>query len=215
MKKILLTLLILNIFTMTTASAVGIANPFKKEEKNKPEPVKVSLENENTTKQAMIYYVDNDLENSLKLFLTVPEEERTSMNWFFIGNILQDQGKNSEAIFMYKNAIALDEKNYKAHYNLANMYLDDEKANMAVAEYKKVIEIKPDNPYVHYNLGCAYVKLGELRKAKNSFIYAIDLKNTEADFHYNLAYVYKKLKNEKKAQLYLGYYNQILEQQLD
>ncbi len=166
------------------------------------------------TSQANVLYAENDINNAFNLLLSIPEEERTAQNWLLLGNILQDQGKIDEAVFMFNRAIQVDDTFYKAYYNLGNIYLQDGRPNMAIEQYKKVIKLKPEYPYAHYNLGCAYIKLGKLGKAKYELLTAIDLKNTVADFHYNLAYVYKQQKKEKQAKIYLDYYNKIIENQI-
>lgn len=165
------------------------------------------------TNQANILYAGNEINSALNLFLSIPEEERTAQNWLLIGNILQDQSKTDEAVFMYNKAIQTDDKYYKAYYNLGNIYLKDNKPNMAIEQYKQVIKLKPDYPYAHYNLGCAYIKLGKYSKAKYELLLATDYKNTVPDFHYNLAYVYKKLNKPKEAQRYIEYYNKLMENQ--
>ena len=180
--------------------------------KNVKTETAVPNEFENISKQATVLYAQNDIKNAFRLLLTIPEENRTAQDWLLMGNILQDENKNSEAVFMYQKSILADENYYKAYYNLANIYLNEDKPNLAIKEYKKALNLEPNSPYIYYNLGCAYVKTGELKKARNAFLSAIQLKNTVADFHYNLAYVYKKLKNEKNAKLYLEYYNKLTEQ---
>ena len=82
-------------------------------------------------------YAENSIKDAFNLLLSIPEEERSSENWLLMGNILQDEGKVDDAIFMYNNAIATDEKNYKAHYNLGNIFLEQDKPNLAIAEFKK------------------------------------------------------------------------------
>ncbi len=184
------------------------------EQKKEVSKVVQSEQTQTITSQANVLYAENDINNAFNLFLSIPEEERTAQNWLLLGNILQDQGKIDEAIFMYNKAIQVDETFYKAYYNLGNIYLQDGRPNMAVEQYKKVIKLKPEYAYAHYNLGCAYIKLGKLGKAKFELLTAIDLKNTVADFHYNLAYVYKQQKKEKQAKIYLDYYNKIIENQI-
>ncbi len=169
---------------------------------------------QNITNQANIFYAENDIKSAFNLFLSIPENERSAQNWLLLGNILQDQGKIDEAIFMYNRAIQLDDKYYKAHYNLGNIYLQDGRPNMAIEQYKKVIKLNPEYAYAHYNLGCAYIKLGKYSKAKFELLTATDLKNTVPDFHYNLAYVYKQLKKEKQAKQYLEYYNKLIMEQM-
>jgi len=155
-------------------------------------------------------YAANKIDNAFNLLLSIPQEERTAQQWLIMGNIMQDTGKGGDAEFMYEHAINADPKNYKAYYNLANLYLANGKPNMAIEKYKAALKIKNDFAYAHYNLGCAYIKIGELRKAKNALLDAIYFKSTEPDFHYNLAYVYKKLNKPKDAQMYIGFYNKLI-----
>ena len=165
--------------------------------------------------QAKLLYADNNITESFNALLSIPEEERSAENWLLLGNILQDKGRNDDAVFMYTQSILKDDKFYKAHYNLGNCYLNDDKPNMAIEEYKKVLKIRPEYAYAHYNLGCAYIKLGKYKKAKNAFLDAIYFKNTEPDFYYNLAYVYKKLNKAKDAQAYTEIYNKLIENQIE
>lgn len=160
-----------------------------------------------------ILYAENNIKEAFELLLSIPEENRTAQNWLLMGNILQDQGKLDEAVFMYNHSIASDEKYYKAHYNLANIYMLQDKPNMAIKEYKKAVKYNPEFAYGYYNLGCAYLKAGKPKAAKWEFYNAIDLNNQVADFHYNLAYTFKILNKEKQAKTYLEYYNQIIERE--
>lgn len=158
-------------------------------------------------------YAANKIDSAFNLLLSIPQEERTTQQWLIMGNIMQDNGKIGDAEFMYEHAINTDANNYKALYNLANLHLANGKPNMAVTKYKAALKIKNDFAYAHYNLGCAYIKLGEYKKAKNALLDAIYFKSTEPDFHYNLAYVYKKLNKPKDAEMYLGYYNKLINDQ--
>lgn len=161
--------------------------------------------------QANMLYAENRIEEAFNLLLTIPPDVRTPQNWLLLGNILHDKQRDSDADFMYNQALLNDFKFYKASYNLGNLYLDQDKPNMAIEQYKSVIKLKPDFAYAYYNMGCAYIKLGMLKEAKKYFLKAIDLKPTEADFHYNLAFTLKKLNKPKDAQFYLDYYNKIKE----
>ena len=184
------------------------------EQKQEVSKIIQSEQSQTLTSQANVLYAENDITSAFNILLSIPEEERTAQNWLLLGNILQDQGKIDEAIFMYNKAIQVDETFYKAYYNLGNIYLQDGRPNMAIEQYKKVIKLKPEYPYAHYNLGCAYIKLGKYGKAKYELLTAIDLKNTVADFHYNLAYVYKQQNKEKQANIYLDYYNKLIQNQI-
>lgn len=167
------------------------------------------------SEQAKLLYADNSISESFDLLLAIPEESRTAENWLLLGNILQDKGRNDDAVFMYTQAIIKDPKFYKAYYNLGNCYLESDKPNMAIDEYKKVLKLKEDYAYAYYNMGCAYVKLGKFKQARNAFLDAVYYKNTEPDFHYNLAYVYKKLGKQKNAEAYIQIYNKLIENKIE
>lgn len=158
-----------------------------------------------------IFYAENNIKEAFNLILNIPEDQRTSEQWLLLGNILQDENKSDDAVFMYNKAIICDEKNYKAHYNLGNLYLEQNKPNLAITEFKKVNKYNPDFAYGYYNLGCAYLKINKPKNAKWQFYKAIDLNNQVPDFYYNLAYTFKLLNKEKQANSYLNIYNKLQE----
>ena len=201
-------LLVLCLLILNTNSVSAFS--FKKE--TEQPPINRTTENQDLSYQASIVYAENNIDKALEIFLRIPEEQRTPQDWLLMGNILQDKGKLNDAQPIHKKAVSIDEKYYKAYYNLGNIYMQTGKINMAIEEYKKTVKIKPEYPYAHYNLGCAYISQGKYSKAKFELYTAIDLKNTVPDFYYNLAYVLKKQNKEKDAKRYLEYYNKLTEE---
>lgn len=217
MKKIILLLFVILIST-NCVYAQGNLDKFFNKLKNKPTaqdrlaPVKQTYDDELTpSEQAVILYNENSLKAAIDCIISIKEADRTAQDWLLLGNILQDQDKVSDAVFMYQRAISIDPKFYKAYYNLGNIYLDQDKPFLAIENYRKANKINNTFPYAYYNLGCAYLKAGNLKKAKIAFLKAVELKNTVPDFHYNLAYTYKKLNNKKLAKQYLDNYNKLME----
>lgn len=217
MKKIVL-LSTLILFSANCTFAKGFASDFFNKLKIKPSsqerlaPVKQTYDNEMTlSEQAVILYNENNLKTALDTLLKIKEPDRTAQDWLLLGNILQDQNKISDAIFMYQRSIMVNPKFYKSYYNLGNIYLEQDKNILAIDNYRKANKLNNEFPYAYYNLGCAYLKMGELKKAKIAFLKANDLKNTVPEFHYNLAYIYKMLKNPKLSKQYLDNYNKLME----
>lgn len=167
---------------------------------------------EELSKQATAFYSDNNKIKTIDLILRINEKERSAQDWLLMGNIFSDDGKNEDALYMYKKALEKDKKCYKAYYNIANYYMEIGKFDLAIENYKKAIHIKQDNPYIHYNLACAYLKKNDLNPAKNSLNKAIMYNSKVPDFHYNLAYIYKKQGKEKLAKTYLDNYNKLIEE---
>ena len=166
---------------------------------------------EKETKEARVFYAQNNLDEAMSILVSIPAEHRSAENWLLMGNIQQDKDNLKEAIFMWESAILADEKFYRAYYNLGVLYFTQEKYALALENFKKAKRYKNDLHIIYYNLGCTYLSLGEFKKAKNEFLYAIELKNTEPDYYYNTALVYKKLGNEKKAKYYLDLYNNMID----
>ena len=217
MKKIIL-LLVFVLFSATCASAQWFNSDCIKKTLSKSDiqPTNNSTrlsENDTLTpnEQAMLAYNENDIKSAFEILIAIKESDRSVQDWVLLGNILQDQDKTSDAIFMYKKAITLNPKYYKPYYNLGNIYLEEEKPVLAIENYRKANKINNNFSYAYYNLGCAYLKIGELKKSKIAFLKAIELKNTEPNFYYNLAYTYKMLDNPKLSKQYLGFYNKLME----
>lgn len=217
MKKIILLLsiaLMLNNSAWASGFNVGAINKFFKKTPTQAQikaQKPTDTDNLTPSEQATIYYNDNNVPKAFETLIKIKEADRTAQDWLLLGNILQDQEKNSDAIFMYQRAITLDPKFYKPYYNLGNIYLDEEKPRLAIENYRKANKLNNVFPYAYYNLGCAYLKTGEIKKAKIAFLKAIEIKNTVPDFHYNLAYTYKMLNNPKLSKQYLGFYNKLIE----
>lgn len=175
-------------------------------------PVKQTYDDAMTpSEQAVVLYNDSNLRAALDALLAIKEADRTAQDWLLLGNLLQDQDRTSDAVFMYQRAILKDPKFYKAYYNLGNIYLADDKPFMAIANYRQVNKLNNKFAYGYYNLGCAYIKAGKLNKAKIAFIKAVELKNNDPNFYYNIAYTYKMLKKDKVAKQYLDIYNKMME----
>lgn len=197
-----------------TAKGFDVFNALK----NKPStqdrlaPVKQTYDEAMTpSEQAVILYNDNNLQGALDMLLSIKDNDRSAQDYLLLGNILQDQDKQADAIFMYQRAILKDPKYYKAYYNLGNIYLADDKPFMAIENYRQANKLNNQFAYGYYNLGCAYLKAGSLKKAKIAFIKAVELKNNVPDFYYNIAYTYKMLKKDKIAKQYLEIYNKMME----
>lgn len=216
MKKIFL-VLILFLFASSYTQAKTIQDFFGSL-KNKPTaqerlaPVKQTYDNTMTpSEQAILFYNDNNLASALEILLKIKESDRTAEDWLLLGNILQDQDKISDAVFMYQRSITTNPKFYKPYYNLGNIYLADDKPFIAIENYRNANKLNNQFSYGYYNLGCAYLKAGDLNKAKIAFLKAVELKNNVPDFYYNLAYTYKKLNKPKLAKPYLDFYNKLME----
>ena len=160
--------------------------------------------------KAKFLYNSNNLQESMNTFKQISDADKISDDWLFLANIAQDTGKDIDAVFYLKKAIQIDEKNYKAHYNLGNIYLSEGKTNSAIEEYNKAIKYKKDFSYAYYNKGCALLKREKYFNAKYEFGLAIKYNPSNPAFYYNLAYTYKMLKKPEKADEALKMYEKLM-----
>lgn len=160
--------------------------------------------------QAKFLYNTNNIKEALALFNQIKETDKISNDWLFMANISSDIGQTDDAVFYLKKAIALDDRNYKAHYNLGNIYFDEKQYNAAIKEYNKVLKIKKDFAYAHFNKGCCFLAKNSLINARYEFGLAIKSNPNEPSFYYNLAYTNKLLNKPKKAQEALDIYNKFI-----
>jgi tetratricopeptide (TPR) repeat protein len=103
-----------------------------------------------------------------------------------LGNALRDQGKVSEAIAAYREAIRLKPDFALAHTNLGNALRDQGKVSEAMAAHREAIRLKPDFAEAHYNLGFALRDQGKVSEAIAAYREAIRLKPDYALAHANL-----------------------------
>lgn len=165
-----------------------------------------------TKKEIIVLYNANKIKEAYQLISKIPENERDSELWLIAANITQDYDRTLDTIYLLQKAISVDQKNYKAYYNLGNLYLRDKKYNSAILNYKLCLKYNKEFAYGWYNLGNTFLELEDLSNAKKAFMRAISYNSSEPDFYYNLAYTYKKMNNKKQAQKMLNIYNVLTEQ---
>ena len=181
------------------------------EQNVKPDNI-TQLETRDIREQAKFLYNTNNLSEALALFENIKETDKLSEDWLLMANICQDLQKTDDAVFYLKKAIASDDKNYKAHYNLGNIYFEEKQYNEAIKEYNQTLKIKKDFAYAHYNKGCCFLAKKSLINARYEFGLAIKSNPDEPQFYYNLAYTNKLMNKPKKAQEALEIYNQLISQ---
>ena len=78
-----------------------------------------------------------------------------------VGNALQAQEKNDEAIVAYQQALRQKPDYADAHYNLGIAWHDQGKIDEAIACFRQTLLFKPDLPEAHYNLGVSLLLRGD------------------------------------------------------
>ena len=211
MKKLIL--LILTIFTLNT-QAFSYTMPDIKWDKyfhKKQKAVIPETKNQKSVHDdAVAFYNTNDITNAYELLKSIPNNQKTEVDYLLMANIMQDKDKLSDAAMLLQKALEINPKFYKAYYNLGYIAQSDGKNDSAIKYYKKALRYNRNFAYAYYNIGICYARKQEFRTAKSYFNRAILRKKDEPDFYYNLAYVYKKLNDNKNAAKSLTIYNNLI-----
>src|SRR5213593_2605654 len=102
------------------------------------------------------------------------------------GLVLAQQGKLTEAMEHYQEALRLNPDYADAHYNGGNALAQQGKPAEAIEHYRQALRIKPDDALSHTNWGVALAQQGKLAEAIDHFREALRIKPDDALAHRNL-----------------------------
>lgn len=88
------------------------------------------------------------------------------MAYNHLGMYYANEGKEDQAVLMYKNALAVAPGYPPAYNNLGIIYANRGRFDEAIANFKKAIQLTPGNPSYHRNLALAYSKQGKQAQAE-------------------------------------------------
>lgn len=97
------------------------------------------------------------------------------------GNVLEEQGRISEAMARYEAAIRIDPRCARAHLNRGNILLADAKLDEARSAYQLAITCEPNYAAAHFNLGNLNSRAGEFELALHNYQEAIAIRPDFAD----------------------------------
>ena len=125
--------------------------------------------------------------------------ELTPLDYLLRGNRAADEGRHSEAIDEFTNAINLDPKYAYAYNNRGASYHDLKEYDKAIADYTEIIALDPKHAMAYNNRGNSYYALKEYDKAIADYTEAIALDPKLACAYNNRGNSYDDLKEYDKA----------------
>jgi tetratricopeptide (TPR) repeat protein len=104
-----------------------------------------------------------------------------------LGYVLAAQGRNSEAIKHYQQALEFNPSFADCANNIGTVYLHQEQLDEAMDYYHRALAINPDFAEVYNNMAILLTKQGKTAEAIEHYRKAIELKPDRAEFYNNLA----------------------------
>jgi tetratricopeptide (TPR) repeat protein len=117
----------------------------------------------------------------------------------WLGNTLNDLGREAEAFEHLTAAVRLQPSDATAHYNLAVVLASQGKTDEAIARYREALRLKPEYAPAHNNLGNALENRGEMNAAAGHFREAVRIDPSHAIAHYNLARALRRQGRREEA----------------
>ena len=112
----------------------------------------------------------------------------TEQNWlahFGLGNAFRAQGKLTEAVQQYEQALQLKPEDAETCNNLGIALATQGKVSEAIQQFERTLRIKPHHAGANNNLGLALATQGKLAEATQHYERALQLKPDYADAEFN------------------------------
>jgi Flp pilus assembly protein TadD len=103
-----------------------------------------------------------------------------------LGVALEKQGKLSEALAEYKEAVRINPDLAQGHNNLANLLDATGKPEEALSHYREAVRLKPRAELPHLNLAAQLLELGKFDEAMSEYKIAGTLKPDDSRPHYRM-----------------------------
>jgi tetratricopeptide (TPR) repeat protein len=125
--------------------------------------------------------------------------ERSSEAHYNLGTVLTQQGKETEAIAQYEQAVQLNPDYADAHNNLGVALKNQGHLSEAIAQYEEALRANPNFAEAYNNLGVAFMETGRFQEAIDSYRRALRIKPEYAEVHFNLAGALRNAGNLEEA----------------
>jgi len=117
-----------------------------------------------------------------------------------IGLVLANQGKTTEAIRNFKDAIRVKPNYDRAYINLGNIFAEQGNLDQAADSYEHAIACNPNNAKTHNNLAVAMTRQGKTTGAVAHFRAALRINPEYVNAHNNLGLALKAQGKDEAAQ---------------
>jgi tetratricopeptide (TPR) repeat protein len=130
----------------------------------------------------------------------LPQETRSSQEWFELGQHYEEQERYEEAIDAYRKCLALSPRCPEAYFNLGNVLRELGDRDGAEQSFRMAIAQDPAFAPAWYNIADVQEQRGKLFEAIASLQAALTVSPEYADAHFNLAVFLEKAGRLTEAQ---------------
>ena len=116
-------------------------------------------------------------------------DPNSSFAHYNLARFLAKQGKHTEAISHYREALAIRPDDADTHNNLGLLLAVRGEVEDSLKEFQSAVQIDPNYARAYFNLGRVYARQGELEKALENYGQALKLSPNEVEIHLGLGNV--------------------------
>lgn len=131
---------------------------------------------------------------------TIQKNPEAGIAHLNLGSLRLKQGRNAEAVSLFKRSIELEPPTAIAHFNLGTALLNENRVDESIVNFRAALELQTNYPKCLANLGNAYLTKGRAADAIEPLRRAIELKPDYALAHQNLATAYEQLGRNEDAE---------------
>jgi tetratricopeptide (TPR) repeat protein len=115
------------------------------------------------------------------------------------GASMQEQGKMTEALELYQQALRIDPDDAEAHCNLGAALAQTGKIKEAIAQYELALQIRSEYAEANCNLGVALAQTGKIEEAIAQYELALQIRSEYAEAHNNLGFALAQIGKIEEA----------------
>jgi Flp pilus assembly protein TadD len=98
----------------------------------------------------------------------------------YLGKALLDEGRDQDALALFRNSVRLESGYSEAQYNLGTLLLTHGLVDEAVRPLERAVKLTPGDGNAHHQLANAYLQLGRLAEAADEYVRALAIKPADA-----------------------------------
>ncbi len=125
-----------------------------------------------------------------------------------LAHLYNSQGRNSDAIALFRAVIKQEPEFGTAWYSLGLLYAEENAMNAAIVCLSRAAELE-DNPRVFYNLAVAYQRTGQAQKAEDAYLRGLRKDAVNQDLIYALSVLYIQQEEIGKARPWVQKLNEL------